>query len=167
MDGYTYGWVGSAINAWEDKELEVIHLAAIERDILRKTAMIAQGQIENYGPLDVMHDDTLRIGITTFRALQAGTRSEVDAGYINPEYNALAKAMLGKTFTMSHASIVSMRAFRTSVQLSDKMAALIMKTPLREFIEIDTRIFTVAKPGAEANALTYFRIVEIQKPAEE
>lgn len=160
----TYGWVGSAINAWEDKELEVIQLAAIGRDILRKTAMIADGRIENYGPLDVMHDDTLRIGVTTYRALQEGTRSEIDAGYIHPEYNDLAKAMLGKPFTMSHASIVVMQAFRTRVKLSDGMAAIILKTPLREFVEISTVAFTVAKPGAEANALTYFRIVELSNP---
>lgn len=167
MADFTYGWVGSAINAWEDKELEVIHLAAIERDILRKTAMIANGEIANYGPLDVMHDDALQIGFATYRALQEGTRSEVDAGFIYPEYNDLAKAMLGKPFTMSHASIVVMRAFRTHVKLSDRMAAMILKTPLREFVEISTGAFTVAKPGAEANALTYFRIVEVQSVAGE
>lgn len=156
---YTYGWVGSAVNAWTDKEDDVIHLKAIADDIQRKTLAIQKGQIPHYGDLDVMHDHSLTIGVCIMRALLDGSRAEIDAGYINPEWNALAEKMLGKKFTMSHESYIVTKAFR--IRVPDAIAKAIMRGPLREFVEIDTFRFTVAKPGAEANAITEFVVVKL------
>lgn len=160
---YTYGWVGSAINAWMDKESDVFHLAAIERDIVRKTAMIKAGKLPHYGPLDVMHEDDLVIGVTAFRAIQAGTRNEIDAGYILPEFNALAEKMLGKSFTMSHHSFAFLRVMQNKMRIPDRIAKSLSRGPMREAIEVSTERFTVARPGAEANALTCFRVMRLEE----
>jgi hypothetical protein len=166
---YNYGWVGSAVNAWTDKEDDVIHLQAIADDIQRKTLAIQKGVLPHYGDLDVMHDHSLTIGFCIMRALLDGSRAEIDAGYINPEWDALAEKMVGKKFTMSHESYIVTKAFRIKIPLG--IAKAIMRGPLREFVQIDTFRFTVAKPGAEANAITEFVVVklagEIAKDPEE
>lgn len=156
---YKYGWVGSAVNAWTDKEDDVIHLQAIADDIQRKTEAIKKGNLPHYGDLDVMHDHSLTIGVCIMRALLENSRAEIDAGYINPEWNELAEKMLGKKFTMSHESYIVTKAFR--IRVPPAIAKAIMRGPLREFVEIDTFRFTVAKPGAEANAITEFVVVKL------
>lgn len=163
---YTYGWIGSAQNAWIDAEMDVAHLAAIERDIVTKTAQIAAGTIPHYGYLDVMHDSSMRVGVCVFRAVPEGTRSEVDAGYFLPEWNDLAEALVGKTLTMSHASYVGIKVASATLKVSDAVAKALMRTPLREFVNIDTRAFTIAKPGAEANPRTIFRVVKLETPVQ-
>lgn len=160
---HAYGWIGSAINAWMDKESDVFHLAAIERDIVRKTAMIKAGKLPHYGPLDVMHEDDLVIGITIFRAIQEGTRNEIDGGYILPEFNALAEKMLGKSFTMSHHSFAFLKMNRTRLRIPGELVKALRRTPMREAIEVSTERFTVARPGAEANALTCFRVMRLEE----
>ena len=157
--GYNYGWVGSAVNAWTDKEDDVIHFQAIADDIARKTLAIQKGDIQHYGDLDVMHDHSLTIGFCIMRALLDGSRAEIDAGYINPEWDALAEKMVGKKFTMSHESYIVTKAFRIKIPLG--IAKAIMRGPLREFVQIDTFRFTVAKPGAEANAITEFVVIKL------
>lgn len=161
MKGITYGWVGSAINAWMDKEDDVFHLAAIERDIARKTEAIKAGKIAHYGPLDVMHEDIV-IGTTVFRAIQAGTRNEIDAGYIDPEFDALAEKMVGKSFTMSHHSFAFLRASRVKMMIPNRLVKMFSRGPMREYVEVSTERFTVARPGAEANALTCFRVMRLE-----
>lgn len=157
--GYNYGWVGSAVNAWTDKEDDVIHLQAIADDIARKTLAIQKGVLQHYGDLDVMHDHSLTIGFCIMRALLDGSRAEIDAGYINPEWDGLAEKMVGKKFTMSHESYIVTKAFR--IKIPPAIAKAIMRGPLREFVQIDTFRFTVAKPGAEANAITEFVVVKL------
>lgn len=163
---YSYAWVGSAQNAWMDSEMDVSHLAAIERDIATKTAQIAAGTIPHYGYLDVMHDSSMRVGVCVFRAIPQGTRSEVDAGYFLPEWNDLADSLVGKTLTMSHASYVGIKLANASLKVSNSVAKALMRTPLREFVTIDTRAFTIAKPGAEANPRTIFRVIKLDTPVE-
>ena len=162
-----YGWVGSAINSWIDLKRDVFKKNAIASDIERATRAIKSGVAKHYGPLDVMHDETLDIGACFLRSILDGTNSEIDAGYIHPDYDTLAEAMVGKEFTMSHSSQAEMGSGGVlKLRIGATLYRILMKTPLRVFTGVSVQKFTVARPGAEANPLTTFRVFRLSEPVE-
>lgn len=163
-DGTRYVWVGIATNAYQDKtnrQFNVLPLKSLADDIERKALAIKQGASEHYGLLDVMHEHQWTVGVCVGRAIVEGTRMEMDWGYISPEYNDMAEAIVGQDFTMSHETRVSFTAGKTNVSVSKAIAEVLMKTSLKNYLWLDTYRFTIARRGAEANARTYFRVYEI------
>jgi len=158
-----YAWVGVPCNAWEDNVWDILPINVIQNDINLKTDQIASGEASNYGQLDIMHRHSLTIGDWQVRTIIEGTRMELGAGFIYPQFNNLASELVGKTLTMSiefNCMISDPLSKQKSVSRREAEELITMKKSY-DIVMIDVYRATIARVGAEANSRTIVKIVAI------
>lgn len=160
-----YGWVGVSGNAYKDKENDIIPLAVMERDIKTSQELVSNGKMPHYGWLDVMHNHTWTIGTCAYRSIIPGTRMELNYGYVDPEFNAVAEKCIadGTPLTMSREFVYWLKVGKTAIKIPSSLGrTMFAQKSLGDIVKISTYRFTVAKSGMEANALTVFKFFRLK-----
>jgi len=159
-----YGWVGVSGNAYKDKENDIIPLAVMEQDIRTSYELIKAQKMPHHGWLDVMHNHAWTIGTCAYRSIIPGTRMELNYGYVDPQFNAVAEKCIadGTPLTMSREFVYWLKVGKTAIKIPTSLGrTMFAQKSLGDIVKISTYRFTVAKRGMEANALTVFKFFKL------